>query len=160
VREEGLAELSYAHAVSTDLYLGQVFVVDEVRIHGSIPLDADDRFWLGSTLGYQAGRVLDEVGNPAADVDVIVGDVALAWQFEDELRFSVRYQHIEQMTDADALPPLPLSFVRNSVMFGATLELPREQDMPRRYRRSERVDESDEVRDELEENPASTAPGL
>jgi hypothetical protein len=45
---------------------------------------------------------------------------------------------------------LPVSFVRNSIMIGATLKLPPESDMPRVYRAPRRVDRADEIRDAVE----------
>ena len=45
------------------------------------------------------------------------------------------------------LPPLPLSFMRNTVLLTATIKWPPDRVMPRRYRAPRRVDRSDEIRD-------------
>lgn len=148
-RRDGFASLSYRHGVSTNLYLAQTLLVDHVALHAALPLDAEDRFWVGSTAGLQLGHILDTEGRTATSLRVYLGDVGLAWQLEDELRLGLRYQYMRQDSDA-SLPPLPLSFVRHSVMLTATIELPRERDMPGRFRPGMRVDRSDELRDDLD----------
>jgi hypothetical protein len=156
-REEGRADVSYAHTVRTNLLLGQLVLIDEVALHGAIPVDEDDEVWIASTLGYQRGRLLGSDGEPANRVDVFVGDAGVAWQVADHLTLSARYQHIRQISDAD-LPPLPLSFDRNTVMATVTLKYPPDRDMPRQYRAPMRVDESDDFT--AEEPDAAPIPGV
>jgi hypothetical protein len=48
------------------------------------------------------------------------------------------------------VPPLPLSFVRNSVMATVAFRFPPEREMPREYRAPRRVDGADEIRDGVE----------
>jgi hypothetical protein len=156
-REEGRADVSYAHTVRTNLLLGQLVLIDEVALHGAIPVDEDDEVWVASTLGYQRGRLLGSDGEPANRVDVFVGDAGVAWQVADHLTLSARYQHIRQISDAD-LPPLPLSFDRNTVMATVTLKYPPDRDMPRQYRAPMRVDESDDFT--AEEPDAAPIPGV
>jgi hypothetical protein len=142
----GDAQLSYAHNVSTNALLGQSLLADEVRLRGALPLTAHDELLIAATAGYQRGRLIDEHANLAAHVDVAMADVALGWQATWALQLVLRYQHIEQMSDATAAP-LPLSFVQNSVLLGAVLKLPPDRDMPRPYRAPRRVDRSDEIRE-------------
>jgi hypothetical protein len=171
--DDALADVSYRHTVTTDLYLGQTLLVDDISLHAAIPLDKDATVWLGASAGYQDGRMLDLDGELATPVDLILGDIGLAWQVEDEIRLALRYQHVEQMAPGGddyarsltepQLLPLPVSYVRNTIMLSATFELPRETDMPRRYRSPRRVDREDEVRDQLEEpvdNPGAGATRL
>jgi hypothetical protein len=145
----GDAELSYSHGVTTDPVLGQTMVSDDVRLRGGLPLTTDGRFVVAMTAGYQHGRLLDENVNRAADVDTVMGDVSLGWQVTRPVLLSVRYQHVNQWSDI-ALPGLPLRFVQNLAMLGATIELPPDVDMPRAYRAPRRVDATDEIRDTVQ----------
>ena len=132
-RRDAEASLTYARTVSTDLYLAQTFLSHEVALRGGLPLDEDATFWVRGSAGYRRGRLLESSGDLATEVDVAVGDVGVLWKPEDELHFSLRYQHIEQISGAE-LPPLPLSFVRNIVMVGARFTIPRDEELPRPYR--------------------------
>jgi hypothetical protein len=164
VAEFGDAELAYAHTVTTNPLLGQTLLVDEVRLRGGVPLTKKGEVLIAASSGYQRGQLLDENTNVAAHVNAILADVGIGWQVTKSLLLGLRYQHFEQMSDVHPapagglVPPLPLSFVRNSVMAGATFKFPPENDMPRAYRAPRRVDRADEIRDAVE--PAqSTAPG-
>ncbi|HEX2879123.1 MAG TPA: hypothetical protein VHO25_06265 [Polyangiaceae bacterium] len=142
----GDAQLSYVHTVVSNALLGQSLLVDEVRLRGGVPLTKRGDVWLATNLGFQYGRLIDENATLAAQVNVYQGDVALGWQTTDILQLGIRYQHIEQVSDA-TVAPLPLSFVQNSVLAGATVKLPPDREMPRAYRAARRVDGSDEIRD-------------
>lgn len=142
----GDAQLSYVHTVVSNALLGQSLLVDEVRLRGGVPLTKRGDVWLATNLGFQYGRLIDENAMLAAQVNVYQGDVALGWQTTDILQLGIRYQHIEQVSDA-TVAPLPLSFVQNSVLAGATVKLPPDREMPRAYRAARRVDGSDEIRD-------------
>lgn len=146
VTEFGDAEAAYAHTVTTNPLLGQTLLVDEVRIRGAMPLTKKGELLVAGSSGYQRGRILDENANLAAHVDAILADVGVGWLATESLLLGLRYQHIEQMSDS-RVPPLPLSFVRNTIMAGATLRFPPESEMPRAYRAPRRVDRSDEIRD-------------
>jgi hypothetical protein len=143
-REEGSAQLSYSHTAALDVMLGQALLADEVRLSGAVPFDRHARWVLSASTGYQHGRLVGTTGELATHVNVLLADAALSWQALDQLALSARYQHFDQRSGA-AQPPLPLSFVRNTVMLTATLEIPRSQDMPRPYRAPRRVDRSDEL---------------
>jgi hypothetical protein len=147
--EFGDAQLSYAHTLSTNPLLGQSLLVDEVRARGALPLTKKGEVLLAGSIGYQNGRLLDEDASLAAHVDSIFADAAVGWQIIDELLVGIRYQHVQQISDV-VTPPLPISFVRNSIMVGATLKLPPESEMPRVYRAPRRVDRADEIRDAVE----------
>jgi hypothetical protein len=149
VTEVGDADLVYAHLVTTNPLLGQTLLVDEVRLRGALPLAPKGEVLIAASSGYQRGRLLDENATLAAHVDAILVDVGVAWQITEMLLLGLRYQHIEQISDT-RVPPLPLSFVRNSVMIGATFRFPPEREMPRAYRAPQRVDRSDEIRDAIE----------
>jgi hypothetical protein len=84
--------------------------------------------------------------------------VGVAWLATESLAFSLRYQHINQESDAD-LPPLPLSYVRNNVMIGARYEFPPDSEMPRAYRAPRRVDQADELQEAFEMPAAEPAGG-
>jgi hypothetical protein len=127
-----------------------------VRLRGSIPLDEDDKIFLSTSTGYQRSRILDEFGDLATRVDLWLGDVALSYQVTNELALSARYQHAEQVSGAD-LPPLPLSYVRNTGLVTATFEYPPEREMPRTYRESRRVDRSD-IFESSYEDPTEAQP--
>jgi hypothetical protein len=144
--EEGEAEVAYEHTATTSPLLGQSFIIDEVRARGSLPLMEKGVLTLGLSTGYQNGRLIDEDATLATSVDVFLGDIALGWQTTDELMLDLRYQHVQQRSDATA-PPLPLSYARNTVMVGAIVALPPDSDMPRRYRPPQRVDRTDELYD-------------
>jgi hypothetical protein len=162
--EFGDVQLSYGHTLSTNPLLGQSLLVDEVRARGALPLTKKGEVLIAGSLGYQNGRLLDEDATLAAHVDAILADAAVAWQIVDCLLVGIRYQHIQQISDV-RVPPLPISFVRNAIMLGATLKLPPESDMPHAYRAPLRVDRTDEIRDAVEpgtpgmQQPNSTAPG-
>ncbi|HEY1536418.1 MAG TPA: hypothetical protein VGF76_20500, partial [Polyangiaceae bacterium] len=132
-KQSGEAQLSYTHGVSTNALLGQSLLADEIRLRGALPLTDDNRFLLAATAGYQRGRLIDEEANLAAHVSIANADVVLGWQATKALEFTLKYQHIQQVSDA-AAPPLPLSFVQNNVLVGAILKLPPDHDMPRPYR--------------------------
>lgn len=143
------AELSYAHTVTTNLLLGQTFVVDEVRLRGGVPLTEKGEVLLGTSAGYQRGRLLDEDAHLASHVDAILFDVGLGWQATDSVLLGLRYQHFEQKADT-TVPPLPVSFVRNTILAGVAFRFPPEREMPRAYRAARRVDATDEIRDGFE----------
>jgi hypothetical protein len=145
----GDAQLSYTHTVVSNALLGQSLLVDEIRLRGGVPLTRRGDLVLAANLGFQYGQLIDENANLAARVNVLQGDVLLAWQTTEILQLGMRYQHIEQISDATTAP-LPLSFVQNNVLVGATIKLPPDRDMPRAYRAPRRVDRSDEIRDGVE----------
>jgi hypothetical protein len=149
VTEVGEAELAYAHTVTTNLLLGQTLLVDEVRLRGAVPLTKKGEVLVAASSGYQRGRLLDENASLAAHVNSLLADVGIGWHVTESLLLGIRYQHFEQMSDT-RIPPLPLSFVRNSVMLGATVKFPPEIEMPRAYRAPRRVDRTDEIRDAVE----------
>jgi hypothetical protein len=141
-REEGEAELSYRHALTTSVFLGVTFLTDEVRLSGAIPLDRHARMFVASSVAYQHSRILDVQGELATRLNVFLGDVSFGYRVLDHLELAARYQHIEQASGAD-LPPLPLSYVRNTAFITATLEYPPDREMPRTYHEARRVDRSD-----------------
>lgn len=143
-REEGSAYLSYTRTAALNALLGQTLLVDEVRLSGALPLDRRAHWVVATSTGYQHGRLIEATGDLATHVNVLLADVALSWQALDQLTLSARYQYFDQRSGA-ARPPLPLSFVRNTVMLTATLEIPRSKDMPRAYRAPRRVDKSDRI---------------
>jgi hypothetical protein len=144
--ERGDAQLTYAHAVTTNTLVGQSLLVDEVRLRGGVPLLPKEQLAVAASVGYQHGRLIDENATLAARVDVMMLDLSLAWQATEQLSLGARYQHVRQDSDAE-IPPLPLSFIQNNVLVGAVLKFPPERDMPRPYRAPRRVDRSDEIRE-------------
>jgi len=157
--EQGDAQLSYSHTAVTNSLIGQSLLVDDVRLRGAIPLTPQAELGLAVTSGFQHGRLIDEDATLAARVNVLLLDVALAWQANKSLEVGLRYQHVRQ--DSDALtPPLPLSFIQNSVLLGAVLKFPSEGNLPQPYRAPRRVDGSDEIRDGIRSpNEGPRAPG-
>lgn len=153
--ETGDAQLAYSHALTTNPLLGQSLIVDEVRLRGALPLTEKGELLVSGSCGYQRGRLLDERAELATKVQVILGDLSLAWQATKLLGLGVRYEHIQQKSGSDT-PPLPVSFVQNNVLIGAALKFPPERDMPRPYRAPRRVDRSDELREGLQ--PAAEGP--
>lgn len=151
--EAGDAQLVYAHTVTTNTLLGQSLLVDEVRLRGDLPLTSKGELSLAGSCGYQYGRLLDENAELATRVRVLLADISLGWQATKLLSVGIRYQHIEQKSGADR-PPLPVSFVQNNVLLGATLRFPAERDMPRAYRAPRRVDRADELRDGFQPSAA------
>jgi hypothetical protein len=149
VTELGDADLTYAHLVTTNPLLGQTLLVDEVRLRGALPLTKKGEVLVAASSGYQRGRLLDANAMLAAHVDVFLADVGVGWQVTDLFLLGLRYQHVEQVSDT-RVPPLPLSFVRNSVMLGGTFRFPSEREMPRAYRAPRRVDRTDEIRDAVQ----------
>jgi hypothetical protein len=157
--EDGDAQLSYAHTMTTNALVGQTLLVDDVRLRGGLPLTSKGELSLAATAGYQRGRLIDEDATLATKVTVILGDASLGWQATKLLELGVRYQYIRQKSGAET-PPLPLSFVQNNVLIGAILKFPPERDMPRPYRAPRRVDRSDEIRDGFRGGPdGARAPG-
>lgn len=158
--ELGDASLAYDHAVTTNPYLGQTLLIDEVRFRGALPFTKKGEVLAAASAGYQAGRLLDEDANLAAHVDAIFADVGIGWQITESIFVGLRYQHVEQISDT-RVPPLPVSFVRNSILVGTTIKFPPDNDMPRAYRAPRRVDRADEIRDAVEptQNGAPEHPG-
>src|SRR5260370_19835862 len=76
----GDAELSYAHAVTTNPLLGQTLLFDEARLRGAVPLTKKGEVLAATSAGYQAGRLLDENAALAAHVDAILVDVGVGWK--------------------------------------------------------------------------------
>jgi hypothetical protein len=144
--DQGALELSYAHTMTSNLLLGQYLLVDEVMLHGAIPVIRRPEVVLTTTAGYQAGQLLNEDTSLAAHVNTFLVDVGVAYQVADPLSIGLRYQYIQRWSDV-TLPPLPLSFTRNTVLLSATIKWPPDREMPRRYRAPQRVDRSDEIRD-------------
>jgi hypothetical protein len=145
----GDAELAYAHTVTTNPLRGQTLLFDEVRLRGALPLTEKGEVLVAASSGYQRGRLVDENAALAAHVNAILVDVGVGWQVTEMLLLGLRFQHIEQISDT-RVPPLPLSFVRNSALIGATFRFPPEREMPRAYRAPQRVDRADEIRDAVE----------
>jgi hypothetical protein len=147
--ERGVAELAYDHAVATNPYLGQTLLIDEARFRGALPLTKRGEWMAAASAGYQSARILDQNTNFAAHVDAILADAGIGWQIAPWLLVGIRYQHVEQISDARA-PPLPVSFVRNSILIGATVKFPSDLEMPQVYRAPRRVDRTDEIRGPVE----------
>lgn len=144
--ETGDAELSYAHHVTTAPAVGQSFLADEVRLRGGLPLMDKGELLLALSAGYVNGRLIEPDMTLATRLQTILADVALGWQATDQLLLGPRYTHARQISDVDA-PPLPLSFVRHTVILGASFKVPPDREMPRVYRAPRRVDGTDEIRD-------------
>lgn len=157
--EDGDAQLGYAHTITSNALLGQTLLVDEARLRGNLPLTDKGELGLAGSCAYQRGRLLDENADLATRVSVFLADVSLDWQATKLLEVGVRYQHIRQESGANT-PPLPVSFVQNNVLIGATLRFPPEKDMPRPYRAPRRVDRADELRDGFQQsNDGPRGPG-
>ncbi len=139
------AELAYAHRVTTNVTLGQSSVVDEVRLRALVPLTDGREVFAEGSAGAQRGRLIEEDATLAAHVNVYLADAALAWRVTPWGAIALRYQYAEQRSDAP-LPPLPLSFIRNTVMVVFGLRFPPDSELPQRYRAPRRVDRSDEIR--------------
>ena len=142
-QRDGDADVSYRRTVRTDLFLGNTFLIDEFALHGSLPLDKHATVVLDASGGYQQARLIDLDGELATELDIWLADVGGWWRVRDHLRLGLRYQHINQTSGAE-LPPLPLSFVRNTILATAALEYPPDERMPRAYRRPRRVDRDDD----------------
>jgi hypothetical protein len=142
--EQGSAELRYAHRVTTNLVLGQYLLVDEVVLSGAVPLAQDPELVVAANVGHQWGRLIEEDAALAAHVRVLMADVGLGWKMSDLALLGLRYQHLEQHSDARSIG-LPLSFVKNSVLLSVALRFPPDSAMPRAYRPPIRVDRSDEL---------------
>jgi hypothetical protein len=150
--DAGDATLAGGHVVTTNLLLGQTLLTDQIGLRGAVPLTKKGDVLVAASAGYQRGQILDEDANLAANVDAVLADVGIGWQVLPSILVGLRYQHIEQIADTRA-PPLPLSFVQNSIMIGTTVRFPPERDMPRAYRAPQRVDRTDEIREAVEPTP-------
>lgn len=147
LNDRGSLDLSYAHTMTSNLLLGQYLLVDQVSLHGALPILRHPEVLLAATAGYQAGQLLDEDTAIAAHVNTFLVDVGVGWQVADPLLLGLRYQYVQEWSDV-TLPPLPLSFTRNTVLLNVTIKWPPDREMPRRYRAPQRVDRSDEIRDD------------
>jgi hypothetical protein len=141
----GDATLSYTHAVTTNVLLGQSYLSDEIRLRGGIPLDQKGMFSLTATASYQTGRLLDQDAKLATHISLLLADVTLGWQTTAWLLVGVRAQHIDQRSDV-RVPTLPVSFVQNNIMLGASLKFPPNPELAAAYRSPQRVDRTDELR--------------
>ena len=149
--------LSYDHTATTNLFLGETLLVDEVRLRGVLPLTSKGDWIASASAGYQYAKILDENAEPAAHVGVFFADAELGWQVAPAVRLGLRYQHITQASDT-RVPPLPVSFVRNTALLGATFRFPPDAQMPPVYRAPLRVDRTDEIRTLA--HPPDAAPGV
>jgi hypothetical protein len=143
--ESGTAELRYARRVTTNLVLGQYLLVDEVVLSGAVPLSRSREVLLAANVGHQWGRLIEEDATLAARVRVLMADVGVGWQASASTLIGLRYQHVQQRSDARSVD-LPLSFVKNSVLLSVMLRFPPDSALPRPYRPPMRVDGSDEIR--------------
>lgn len=141
----GDATLSYRHAVTTNVLLGQSYLSDEVRLRGAVPLDQKATFSLAASGGYQIGRLLDENAHLATHVSLLLADLTFGWQTTPWLLLGIRAQHVDQRSDV-RIVTLPVSFVQNNLMLGAAFKLPPDPEMPAAYRSPQRVDRTDELR--------------
>ncbi len=146
VNDVGDAELSYAHRTTTNALLGQSLLVDEVRLRAGLPFSTSPALSFATSSSYQRGRLIDDQGGLAAHLAALLLDAGLGWQAADALLVTLKYQYVQQWSDAEG-PPLPLSFARNAVTLGATVKFPPDARMPRPYRAPRRIDRSDEIRD-------------
>ena len=147
--EVGAAQLSYRHTVATNAMLGQWSLLDEIRLHGGVPLTRKGELFCAANAGYQRGRLLDPELDEAIRLEIWLADVSLGYRASDYVTLALRYQHVDQDSSKD--PPvrgLPVTYYRNDVMIGATFLFPPERKMPRPYRAPTRVDGSDELRGE------------
>jgi hypothetical protein len=142
----GDAQLSYAHRTTTNALIGQSLLVDEVRLSAGLPISTSPAVSLATSSSYQRGRLIDEDATLAAHLAALLLDAGVGWQVIDTVLLTLRYQYVQQWSDADR-PPLPLSFARNAVTLGATIKFPPDVQMPRPYRAPRRIDRSDEIRD-------------
>lgn len=152
VTESGVAELAYDHTVATNPYLGETLLIDEARLRGTLPLTLirkKGELLIAASAGFQSAGILDQDTHFAAHVDVILADAGIGWQIAPWVLAGLRYQHVEQISDT-RVPPLPVSFVRNAILLGATIKFPPDLDMPQVYRAPRRVDRSDELRGSVE----------
>jgi hypothetical protein len=141
----GDAQLAYAHAVTTNVLFGQSLVSDEIRLRGAIPLDKKGIFTVAASAGYQRGRLLDENARLATRVSVFLADATFGWQLNPWLLLGVRAQHIDQRSDVRVVT-LPVSFVQNNLMLGASFAFPPDPEVASTYRAPKRVDRTDELR--------------
>ncbi len=141
----GDAELSYRHAVATNVLFGQSLVTDEIRLRGGVPLDRKGIYTLAASAGYQRGRLLDDNARLATRVSVLLADVTFGWQLNPWLLLGARVQHIDQRSDVRVVT-LPVSFVQNNLMLGAAFRFPPDPEVQSTYRAPKRVDRSDELR--------------
>jgi hypothetical protein len=141
----GDATLTYAHAVTTNVLLGQSYLADDIRLRGGIPLDQKATFSIAASVGYVTGRLLDQNAELATHLALFLGDVTFGWQTTPWLLLGIRAQHIDQRSDI-RVPTLPVSFVQNNVMLGVAVKLPPDAEMPAAYRSPQRVDRTDELR--------------
>ncbi len=141
----GDATLSYRHAITTNVLLGQSYLSDEVRLRGAVPLDQKATFSLAASGGYQTGRLLDQNAHLATHVSLLLADVTFGWQTTPWLLLGIRAQHVDQRSDVRVVT-LPVSFVQNNLMLGAAFKFPPDPEMPAAYRAPQRVDRTDELR--------------
>lgn len=154
----GEAELSYAHRTTTNALLGQSLLVDEVLLRAGLPIMASPALSFATSSSYQRGRLIDDQAGLAAHLAALLLDAGLGWQVIETVMLSLKYQYVQQWSDADR-PPLPLSFARNAVTLGATVKFPPDAQMPRPYRAPRRIDRSDEIRDgDVTPDPRDAAP--
>jgi hypothetical protein len=154
----GDAELSYAHRTTTNALLGQSLLVDEVALRAGLPISRSPALWLATSSSYQRGRLIDDEGGLAAHLASLLLDAGVGWQATASLGITLKYQYVQQWSDADR-PPLPLSFTRNAVTLGAIIKFPPDARMPRPYRAPRRIDRSDEIRDgQATPDPRDAAP--
>jgi hypothetical protein len=141
----GDATLSYRHAITTNVLLGQSYLSDEVRLRGAVPLDQKATFSLAASGGYQTGRLLDEDAHLATRVSLLLVDVTFGWQTTPWLMLGLRAQHVDQRSGVHVVT-LPVSFVQNNLMLGAAFKFPPDPEMAAAYRAPQRVDRTDELR--------------
>jgi hypothetical protein len=138
-REEGQAELAFSHTVQPNVQIGTMVLQDELTLRAAVPIAASDSdaLSLEAVGGLEQARALDERGDLADPLTVVVADAALTYTPLDlpvDLDLSIRYQLARQTAD-DVLQ----QFTRHTALLSLSLTVPT-RDMPgpalvRPYRR-------------------------
>jgi hypothetical protein len=98
-REEGQAELAYAHAAQLNVFLQQLALVDQVTLRAALPVNAAARLGSEGSVGVQRSQPIEE-GVLGAPSTVFLADAALLWSPVTRIpdfELSLRYQHVNQL---------------------------------------------------------------
>ena len=136
--EDVQAGFTFNHGTQLNIELGGLVMGDNVDLVAVTPLDRQTRKWiLQMQTGYQRATTIDGLGKLLPAVQVVGGDVAIAYRPEQfvlpNLAFALRYQIRFQITEPNAVGSTAnyeLYTLRNAVGFTVGFEYPERKPGP------------------------------
>ena len=125
------AELVAERVIAPNLITSQMYLSDQARLVGGLPLWREASILLQTSVGYTHNRIINvRESTYAATFDMWLFDTGIGWFPEDGPQVVARYQHTEQIgNESDAQPAA--TFHRNMVLLTVGMVWPSRAAMPR-----------------------------